>query len=270
MYHDPQHWSVAKCDDTWTRKLLLSSVPLRQFRTPIQKQLPERPDNTATGCVVDYGGKRLLLTVEHGAARGSGWAIELGHREGQLFFYPLEDLRVFGKLSFNTLHMSLVDFAIASLPSRFESHSQDFDEDGNVIHEEPRLVLTPAFGERPKTSVVYGFSGYRLYELFPDHCAPRRQILQFEQRVFDHLEFVDEEEEYSIFKFPNRHPGDDEIRGCSGAPVLGQDGSFVGLVCGGNERKGTVHALSLWRFKSMLDLETGVAPSLAEPLSSKP
>ncbi len=35
------------------------------------------------------------------------------------------------------------------------------------------------------------------------------------------------------FKMPEKHPGHEWFKGCSGAPIIGEDGKVVSLVSGG-------------------------------------
>ena len=63
--------------EEWIDKIVLSSIP--------RKQINERgmPINYASGCIISYVGKRLLLTVQHATGNMGNWVIEikyvLGH-----------------------------------------------------------------------------------------------------------------------------------------------------------------------------------------------
>ena len=64
------------CDDLWLAKIFQSSVPLRKLS-------PERfPVGMASGCLLDYHGKRLLLSVQHATGDQGDWAIELVQEKG--------------------------------------------------------------------------------------------------------------------------------------------------------------------------------------------
>ena len=58
-------------DAEFQKYLWLSSVPL--FRLNSQRL----PTGSASGCLIDYSGKRVLLTVSHATGDQQNWAIQL-------------------------------------------------------------------------------------------------------------------------------------------------------------------------------------------------
>jgi hypothetical protein len=63
-------------DATFQKHLWLSSVPLVRLN---DQQMPTK---FASGCLIDYFGKRVLLTVSHATRDQKNWAIQLRYVPG--------------------------------------------------------------------------------------------------------------------------------------------------------------------------------------------
>jgi len=108
-------------ESQWKALLHLASVPLRKLDSN------RRPLSAASGCLVDYHGKRLVLTVQHATGDMGNWAIEIRYEPGrgtQLYQIGSMDFLKVGNLLSGTV--SDVDFSYASVPGDLQPMQQQF------------------------------------------------------------------------------------------------------------------------------------------------
>lgn len=55
------------------------------------------------------------------------------------------------------------------------------------------------------------------------------------------------------FKMPEKHPGHEWFKGCSGAPIIGEDGKVVSLVSGGCIKNNEIYGNNLSKCIRTLD-----------------
>lgn len=58
---------------------------------------------------------------------------------------------------------------------------------------------------------------------------------------------------YHYFKLPVDHPGHEAFRGCSGAPIVGDDRRVVALVTGGDIDANEISGITISAFKKAID-----------------
>ena len=113
----------------------LSSIPLRK----IDKQL--MPIGIASGCLIDYKGKRILLTVQHATGDMGDWAAEIKFEPQKgTKLYRLGSMNFLKSISINTLEVKDVDFSYIEVPTDFESFLQEVEPSGNISSEIPRKL----------------------------------------------------------------------------------------------------------------------------------
>jgi hypothetical protein len=115
-------------------QLLQSSVPLCR----INKQ--SLPNRHASGCLIDYHGHRVLLTVEHAVGKGKQWAIQVRYdptaAATQLWRFG-NTLNFLKKQSLTTGQSTTIDFAYAEVPSDLQIWRQDISDQGKIRNKWP-------------------------------------------------------------------------------------------------------------------------------------
>src|SRR3546814_7016731 len=81
----------------WLNFVKVSSLPLRRIAAN------GMPDSVASGCIVNYRGRKFVLSVSHATGNGDNWAAELKHVQGRG-----TELYRFGNINFLSEH-NIVD-----------------------------------------------------------------------------------------------------------------------------------------------------------------
>ena len=76
-------------------------------------------------------------------------------------------------------------------------------------------------------------------------------------KVYEGLSYLRSEDDYHVFELPMSHPGHEFFKGASGAPVIDDLGQVVALVCAGCIDTDEIWAISLARFRTVLDILVG-------------
>jgi len=227
-------------------RLTLTSIPLRKLGSRLT------PESVASGCLVDYGEKRILLTVAHATGDMGNWAIEIAFDEsrGEAQCYQLGDMHYLESGSLSTGRSRMVDLAYAEVPSDLQPRYQKLTPEGRVEHDQAREILVPDFDVEPSAGETYGFAGQI-------RTALRGRFLLAESAAYYPLTFDRREGDYFVFRLPFPHPGHEHFEGCSGAPILDSNGRLVALVCHGRIDEDSIYGVSLRRYRGALDILTG-------------
>jgi len=230
--------------------LWLSSVPL------VRLNEQGVPDGNGSGCLVDYYGKRILLTVAHVTNDQKNWAIQkkyvpengtLNHQLGAMNFLKK------GSLSKPTLED--VDFAYVEVPSDLCAFRQEIEAPQNIVKSEtPIRIHEPTFEDSPTADEDYGFCGIVLPSS-ESHFG--LNYIGGELRVYVGLSFQRTEDDIHVFLLPFDHPGHEHFIGCSGAPIINRSGFVVALLSGGCIKTNEIYGISLNAYKSALDIYVG-------------
>ncbi len=220
----------------------LSSLPLRKLG---QNRMPI---SSASGCIIDYRQKRIILTVQHAAGRDGNWRVEVKYETGKgTLTYPLNEMNFLASVSLADFKIEDVDLCYAFVTDSFNSFYQEISPNGDVISETPRIICRVDFDHEPNLSDSYGFSGQVGSGIVGN-------LLIGEHRVYRGLKFVKTHDDLHIFKLPMRHPGHEYFEGCSGAPIIDSQGNAVALVCKGDTDKDYIFGISLKRYQVAIDL----------------
>ena len=261
----PQLEQITK-PSNWERQLLLSSIPLKCLSS--DGEIIGR----ASGCLIEYYGHRLILSVAHATMNSGIWCAELKFEPGKgQTYYPLRSLSFLAKVStldivaalkggrLEELGKDIVDFCYQLVPGEMESYYEEFDTGGQVLRRFARTVFKSTFDELPRKELKYGFSGISRIEDIPDPRSPSGRVsvpTQVVCGVLSYLECSQDRDRY-YFTLPGEHPGHDEFRGCSGAPILSEKGHLVALLVGSSLDGQVICALPLRIFRTAIDLEVG-------------
>jgi hypothetical protein len=230
----------------WLNRVLLSSIPLRK----IDSQL--LPVDIASGCLIDYLGTRIVLSVFHATKRDGNWAIEVKYEpdKGTQLYRP-GGFHYLGLMKLGSANIDEVDFSYREVSSDLISYYQEISPSGHILSEKEREVFQPDFDVQPDTKEIYGFAGQVMPEMHGTSA------LVTEMRVYPGLKYVGTEDSYHVFELPVPHPGHEHFRGCSGAPIIDTKGNIVALVCHGDIDRNVIFGISLSKYKVVLDVTYG-------------
>ena len=240
-------------DTKFQKRLWLSSVPLVQLN---EQCLPT--ENMASGCLIDYAEKRLLLTVAHATGNQGNWAIQLRYVPGKgTETYQLGAMNFLAKGSLSTPKLDDIDFSYVEVPSNVCSYKQEIEAiSGNVVvkSETPIIVHSPSLEDIPKSDDTFGFCGI----VMPEGEEHFGQIYFVgKTRIYSGLSFLRTEDDYHVFSLPLPHRGHKHFKGCSGAPILSSSGSLVALVCKGCKKTNEIWGISVNACKTPIDILVG-------------
>jgi hypothetical protein len=224
-------------------KTILSCVPLRQLGEN------GRPVNHASGVIINYCGKKVILSVFHATRDFSNWAVEIksDFATGTL----LKGLGLMGsacEANIISYDIKRIDFSYATLPDNIQTFHQVIDTETYQIYEHERMILDINFEIIPTSDKKYSFFGQTEFKNNGMVIIPVSKLIM-------NMDFVGESEGFYIFKLPFTHPGHKYFRGTSGAPILDDDGNIASLVCGGKVENDLIYGLKLSKYKSLIDIQ---------------
>jgi len=231
------------------KQLFLSSVQLNCLDGEM------KPIGFASGCLIDYCNKRLLLTVSHTTGDQRNWAIQLKYVPGKgTLHHQLGAMNFLAKASLSNPKFEDIDFSYVEVPSDIWAYRQELLPPNIVKAEVPITVHRPSLEEMPKKSENYGFCG-SVFPTYEEHFG--QFCVGYNLRIYHELKYVRTESDYHIFSLPFEHPGHEHFKGCSGAPILNQDGHIVGLVCKGVKEENEIWSISLKTYKLAIAILVG-------------
>lgn len=217
----------------WLEWVSLTSIPLYRLDEA------DRPVGVASGCLLRFGERRLLLSVAHATGQGR-WAAELRYdpeRDGtELHFFG--DQWGASHLDETNAMREDLDFSLTEVPADFDPIMQVRSPIGQIVSEHPRHIFESALRDLPARDGIYAFSG----RVRPAQLDPLTYYA--EPTVYPGLQFVRAEGPYHVFSLPVPHPGHEAFRGCSGAPVVDRQRRVVALLCSGDIPSNTIAAVS--------------------------
>ena len=237
-------------DTEFQKRLWLSSVPLVRLN---EQRLPTV---IASGCLIDYAGKRVLLTVSHATGNHGNWAIQLRYVPGKgAETYLLGAMHFLAKGSLSKPKLDDVDFSYVEVPSTVCSYRQEIEVPSNVVKSETLITIhSSSLKDIPRFGEKFGFCGI-VMPTVEKHFAHVYFI--GELPVYSGLSFLRTEDDYHVFSLPFPHHGHEYFKGCSGAPILSSSGSLVALVCGGCEKTNEIWGISVRAYKTPIDILVG-------------
>ena len=256
---------------------VLSFVSLKQLERNSLK-----PIGMASGCIVKYKDFFWLLTVFHAVEQGD-WALEIRYeprKQKMECLYPLPHFSfTFLKeinLS-NELRKALeegdtvsfkrhidksppTDFAFRRFKKeeldKLPPYYQEILPNGIIRYEEKKRIFDTNLDNRPQKGKKYGFAGFTMPEFDGYNLI---QNLTVETDLLFEGEFKKEDGSFYLFKLHNKeHPGHEFYKGCSGAPIIDEDGNLVSLVVEGNEKENCIYGINLAKYKVVIDAELEV------------
>ena len=254
---------------------VLSFVPLKRLEEKTNK-----PIGMASGCIIFYKNSYWLLTVFHAVKDGS-WLLEIKYEnerqgvKGLLIPYSSftflkeiqfsdelkERLKEGGITVFQRFlnETSFLDFAYRKFSEeeilQLPPYYQEILPDRTIRYEEPRRVLHADLSIKPQKEKRYGLAGFTMPQFDGYHLI---QNLTIETNLF----FDEEKEPFYIFKLGKTHPGHEFYKGCSGAPIIDEEGNLVSLVVGGDRKNSVIFGINLFKYRIAIDVELEIEKTL--------
>jgi len=234
--------------------LALTSLPLT---TLTQAHLP---DDFASGCIAVVNARLVLLTVIHVRQRNANWSVALRYDDkvGRMIHYQLGQMSFLAAMRLEGDGVAAaeeVEFAYKVLPEPI-APMHDRIRRHRVHATTPKLFLAQAPAQ-PSPAAEYGFYGIT----YPD--LGDGNILRCRPKLQDGLCFTGEDQGLLCFRTPAPYRDFEEFQGCSGAPILDQDGNLVSLVVEGDPGRTMIKGVNLRRYWAAVLVECGcfeVAP----------
>lgn len=228
----------------WQDLIKYSSVQLRKLD---DKGIP---CGIGSGCLFDLKDHRFLLTVFHVTQNSSNWSAQIKFNEEVQKFEALflNEFSYFADYSVDKTGIENVDFSFHPVLSDFTSFYQNINWKGEILESKERPIFSVNDISEPSKDIYYGFSGDIRPTLMPDQNA-----LETTQHIYHGLRFDRVENDMLYFKLPEDHPGHEMFQGCSGAPIIGEDGKVVSLVSGGCTTRNEIYGCNLLKCIRSLD-----------------
>ncbi|MDX2105602.1 MAG: hypothetical protein SFY67_04290 [Candidatus Melainabacteria bacterium] len=217
-----------------------------------------------SGCLIDYGGKRYLLTVKHVITDENpslviGWDQE--NRKTLVRKLTGERTAVQGVLGEGATDFDGIEFTSFQLAYFEHSYSdvplfQKVDQSGKVLESKACFVFSEDSMMGPKENVLYGFGGHTRASLESHKAIADDVLFRFtEFRICYALTYEGMKGDFPAFKLPGRHPGDEYFRGCSGSPIIDMHGNVAALVNHGDVDEGLIYGVPIEKYKMLLMTE---------------
>lgn len=227
------------------------------------------PAGGGSGCLIDYYGKRYLLTVEHVVNHPRayqllvvmGWDAESRKTELRTPGRPVyaqQGMMPEGAVDLDGLTLQSIDLAYFEVPYNDIPKQQIITRDGTVRTSTPLTVWTDKQLTTPEIGCKCGFAGHTSHDTKFDARIANDVYLQYSlfRKCYD-LTFEGAAGDFYAFKLPFSHPGVGFFEGCSGAPIIDQNGNVVALVSHGREENGVledyIYGVPIDKYKLVMD-----------------
>lgn len=229
-----------------------------------------------SGCLIDYNGKRYLLTVTHNIKKDAESPVPRDEPElqlpmkfdssrGQMILQPIGNNLVeltagvtFDGMTDPLAGMKTTDLSYARYPFPDLPYFEKIDDNGTVLLSKPCTVFTELSIQEPNGQSVYGFAGHTKPGVLTDYrYAEERYVRETTFLTAFDLTYVGKEErkygQQYAFQLPDGHSANDAtFEGCSGAPIVDQEGKLVALVSNGDLSRSLIFGVPLKDYAAVL------------------
>ena len=230
------------------------SIPLRE----VYKDNPiSYPCGIASGCIVDYGDYRILLTVAHAICSKTRLGIELyPDMERGACLFLTEAPYHFALLSKDMKSIKeKIDFLFVPIPRSIYPRICMIDEETKEV----KMLGFYRFFETtldgfPSCREKYALAGNIRFSSEIDDGF-RFQILRNERAYYYGLKYTDKIGEFLYeFELPGGFMSNDHFKGCSGGPIVDSAGNLVSLVVSGKkDQTDVIRGVALAKLKPIID-----------------
>lgn len=240
-------------------------------------------NNMASGCLVSYQSKLFLLTVFHGIgyqADDEKWLMEIKWDQRNMGMESIDlsgginylrDFSINGSITpeqlkslFDTQENTKeIDFAWVQFPRNdIEPYYQEITNISGYPSNVMKKTIHPiSFNIKPDYNQRYCFGGYTRKVNIDTFSNVKKfeNCLSIERNwMFLREEYIQNKGQMYIFKPLDGFKGDDFYYGCSGAPIMDNDGNVVALVVGRNpDNTDEMWGINLNAYKIAIDASIG-------------
>lgn len=223
------------------------------------------PLSSASGCLIEYKGTQFLLTVSHAILEEGRWGLELEYDiENRCTKYYCPEFKWLSRGKVNIAKEdfdcplddliedpSTIDFAYAVIPPDIKAVDEYFDFKKSIKYHCPKNVIQTKLLDKPQKGISYSFYGNIRTRVDKDNNV----IILNPQMQLDIKYVCDYKRDYYRFQLPNIIKDKYDYKGCSGAPIIDEDGNLVSLVTNGAENTNMLLGIRLAPLKIALDIE---------------
>lgn len=228
----------------WQELIKYSTVQLRKLDDS------GMPCGFGSGFLLDFKQHRFLLTVFHVAEKSSKLCAQIKFNEevqkAEVLF--LNQFCFIGDFSDDKKLIKDVEFSFHKVRSDFTWYFHNRNWEGKTLELKERPVLTLDNIGEPNKDTFYGFSG----DVQPI-SIPHLNAFETTLHIYHGLKYDRSENDMHYFKMPEVHPGHEWFKGCSGAPIIGEDGKVVSMVSGGCTKNNEIYGNNLQKCIRTLD-----------------
>src|SRR5882724_5409152 len=147
--------SLRKREEEWGRMLELSSIPLQKLGAD------NLPAGLASGCLCEFEGHRLLLTVGHIFRDENRWGMVVKYIPGKgTELFPFDPMIRLAWVDSDDNKIEDIDLAFVAVPKNKVPLYQEIDENKfSIVSEATRTVHVLDFETSPRMGAWYGFAG---------------------------------------------------------------------------------------------------------------
>lgn len=232
---------LANATRNWLQWVALTSHPLNRFDD--QGELC----GIASATLIEHRGSRALITAAH-IDVSSGWVLRTGVDSDRIRYFRPHSQNFARALNYrrSTGDFAESDLCICPVPEDLSSSAQE-RLPRHIGAAVDRHVFCLGDVEDAEASQTYAFAG----EVMPERHAPHTYFTQ--PSVYPGLKLVREDRHVYEFRLPVDHPGHDQFKGCSGAPVVDLNKKVVGIVISGVEKGNVIKAVRIQPYLKLLD-----------------
>ncbi len=225
----------------WRSILINASVPL------IQLDSENLPIAYASGCLVSYKGKNLILSVFHALRPNEIWSIQSKFVPGRgTLTIPLGNMTYLKIIQLDEKKVDDVDFTFKIIAEDVQAFYQEISKEGCILKETQRKITPLNCNIKPMLDYKYGFAGLRNNKL-------DGSVKNAELHTEIDLNYIKEDKDYYIFKCNAQYNGPDYYWGCSGAPIMDTFGNIVALLVA--SENSFFYGLPFYKYQYALDIE---------------
>lgn len=213
---------------------------------PIRRMSGSKVIGSASSAVGHIHGKRILITTYHSIAKAGEWRIEMecDTKTMKSILRGFSQFNFVQKIMHSTGEVIQSDVAYAFIGDEYYSKLQYITKYGKIINSTDRIESDFQITNDPDTKQRYGFYG----QIQP---SKEEHFLKLGHIVHSGLTYLRKEDEYLVFNFPNKLR-DECVYGCSGAPIIGEDGKTYGIVCFGKADKNELYCISIKQLSGII------------------
>lgn len=236
-------------------QIILSFVPLKEYNAA------HLPVGMASGCLARYHGHMFLLTVFHAVGDLSTWSLELRYdsKIRRVKSLMLSGFNFLKGGNLNSTKLKDIDFAYLEIGDDVQPMYQQIEPNGNILVEKPRTIHITDFGIIPSAREEYCFAGLA-EPLFKNNVGSAIPVIEQKLNIQKGLKYIEtvDSGDVHVFKLPFPHPGHATYQGCSGSPIMDNEGNVVALVTDGDVHSNEIYGINLNKYKLCLDIAVGL------------